>query len=370
MGSHRFIDLDRSHNPEMLDILRSAPINADGIHICFDRQPDIFMLPEIKYRTYRFLGYVIDDRLSGFAMKGCYPALINGKPETVFHFSDYYILPEARGRLFNFRISDYLLEDGGREARIGYAVIMEGNEKALSLLGRRPARYPNLPWTHIINKLEVRTILVTWPLPRIRGYRIRRATEADIPDIVGMLNEEHRQRLFGLTWSEESFRTDLSLRPGLDIENYYLAEDRDGAVCGVCAAWDCTGFKQNRVLKYGDRFLPSKLAYQALAFLFGFAPLPKKGEHFRDLTITDYAVRDRNPQIMKALLRAVYTDCRKAGYQSLIWGSSADDPLLKAVKGFFSQPVVSNIVLMTTDPEMIREGAIDHHLPYIDLAFL
>jgi hypothetical protein len=53
-----------------------------------------------------------------------------------------------------------------------------------------------------------------------------------------------------------------------------------------------------------------------------------------------------------------------------MWGSSSDDPLLKASESFFYQRVVSNIVLISTDPSMVETGAIRNYLPYIDIPCL
>jgi hypothetical protein len=69
-------------------------------------------------------------------------------------------------------------------------------------------------------------------------------------------------------------------------------------------------------------------------------------------------------------LRAVYNDRRRYGYQNIMWGSSADDPLLKASEGFFYQRIISNIVLISTDPAMVENEAIRNILPYIDLPCL
>jgi hypothetical protein len=188
--------------------------------------------------------------------------------------------------------------------------------------------------------------------------------------MVILLNEEHKDRLFGMIFSEQTFENYIAGRQGITINNYYVAEDRNGRICGVCAAWDCSPFKQNRVLDYGIRYLPTRIEYKVLSLFFNLPALPKKGDFFKDITITDYAVKNRDQGVMNALLRAIYDDYRKAGYHSMIWGSSADDPLLQASKGFFSQSVISNIILCGTRQELIEDSAVSSYLPYIDIACL
>ncbi len=370
MGRYYLKFLDKSYNSEMLGILESAPITTDNIKLCFDRQPDIFSMAEIKYKSFSYLGFFHEDILEGFVMIGYHNAQVNGIPETVFHFTDYYIRKEGRGKGFSYNISDYLFKETYNNAKVGYGIIMDGNKEALSLLGRRHPRYPFMPWTRIINKLDVKTILLAFPVKLDNTYTIRRATIEDIPIIASLLNEEHKNRLFGNSFSESSFEQLISSRPDFSIDNYYLALDRLKRIVGVCAAWDCTSFKQNRVIKYGITFLPTRIGYWLLSKIYSLPPLPGGGQIFRDVTITDYAVKDRNPAIMESLLRAVYHDYRKLGYHSMIWGSSADDPMLRASKAFFHQDIISNIVLFSLKPELIENNVIKNKLPYIDVACL
>jgi hypothetical protein len=218
--------------------------------------------------------------------------------------------------------------------------------------------------------LDARNILLTWPVSLSRDYTIRSAGVEDIPAIVALLNKEHGKRLFGNLYSEETFLNYLGRCPGLHISDYYLASDKHGMPCGVCAAWDCSSFKQTRVLRYGSKLRPAKIAYRALGFLFRLTPLPAQGESFKDFYITDYAVRERDPRILNALLRVVYHDYRKRGFQNMILGSSADDPLLKATRGFFYQQVISNIALISVSRNRIEAGVVRNQLPYIDLPCL
>jgi hypothetical protein len=370
MSRYCFKYLDKSYNDEMLGILKSAPITTDNIKMCFDRQPDIFRMAEIKYNPYSYLGFLHDDILEGFVMIGYHNGQVNGSSEPVFHFTDYYIKPEGRSKGFSYNISNYLFKETGNDARLGYGVIMEGNKEALGLLGRRHPKYPFVPWTRIINKLDVKTILLALPVKQDHNYTIRHACPDDIPSIISLLNGEYKNRLFGTIFSESTFEHVIADRPDFSIDNYYLALDGLKRIVGVCAAWDCSSFKQNRVISYGTTFLPARVGYWCLSKIFSLPPLPSEGQIFRDVTITDYAVRDRSPAVMEALLRAVYHDYRKLGYHTMIWGSSADDPILKAANVFFHQNIISNIVLLSLKPELIENNAVKNTIPFIDVACL
>src|SRR4030042_1746174 len=370
MSLYHIEPIDRRYNNDMLEILRSAPITTPNLTVYFDRQPDFFRLTEIKYNPYFYYGFFRHDKLRGFGMIGYHDALVNSLHNIVFHLKDFYVSADARGKGFGYRTTEKLFKETHNQSNIGYAIVMVGNRDPHSYVAHRNPAFPYIPYSRIINQLDARNIMLTWPVRQARDYTIRNATTQDIPAIVTLLNNEHKERLFGNLYSEATFENYLRNCPGLTINDYYLALDKKGKPSGVSAAWDCSSFKQTRVLHYGRPFLPAKIAYKTLSLLFHLPHLPLPGGCFKDFIITDYAVKGRNPEIMNALLRFIYNDFRKRGFQNMIWGSSVDDPLLKATRGFFYQRVISNIVLISTNPGMIEPGAIHNHLPYIDVPCL
>ena len=243
----------------------------------------------------------------------------------VFHVRDFYVSHDARGKGFAFKVAEKYYEETCNQPGIGYAIIMAGNKPSLHYIGHRNAAFPHIPDSQIINQLDVRNIILTHPVRNSRDYFVRKADLQDIPEIVALLNIEHKERLFGNHYDETTFQNYLSGRPGLTIDNYYLAFDKKGNPCGVCAAWDCSAFKQTRVYRYGKQFAFARTLYKSLSLLFHMTPLPGPGESFRDFIISDYAVQNREPVIMNALLRYIYNDFRKRGFQIMIWGSSSDD---------------------------------------------
>jgi len=370
MSLYQIEPIDRSYSSKMLEILHSAPINTDKITICFDRQPDFFRLSDIKYHPYFCYGFFRLNQLKGFGMIGYHDAMVSGTQETVFHLKDFYVSPEARGIGFGLKVSEKLFKETYNNSTIGYAVVMKGNSDPLSYVDHRNPSFPFIPYSRIINQLDVRNIILTCPVRNKGKYYVRKAEKSDIPVIVNLLNKEHKERLFGNHYDIATFDKYLNERPGLTIDNYFMAIDRNGSLCGVCAAWDCSSFRQTRVLRYGKQFTAAKILYRFLSFLFRLTPLPAAGECFKDFIVTDYAVEDRDPEIMNALLRTVYNKYRKKGYQNMIWSSSADDPLLKASEGFFFQRLISNIILISTNPITIEKSEILNRLPYIDLPCL
>jgi hypothetical protein len=370
MSNYQIRPVNETWNKAMLEVLHGSPIITDQMTICFDRQPDIFSLTRIKYDDFFYDGLFDGDRLKGFGMVGYHKAMVNGEPTEVFCGRDLYILPEARGTGFIAKSTEKHFRENQHRSPIGYGLIMQGNKASLRFVGKRPENSQFSPHSRIINQLQVNTILLVLPVSRNLDYKIRRAQTEDIPVIVKFLNIEHRERLLGNIYSEESFPSRLERNTGLSINDYFLAFNRDGQCCGVSAAWDMGRMKQTRVLKYGKAFFPVQIAYKSLSIIFNRPQLPKPGDHFREVTITDYAVKGRNPEIMNALLRAIYREYQHLGYHFMVWGSSIDDPFLSAAKGFMRHRVISNIVLFSTDNKWPEEGKVKNKLPYIDVSAL
>lgn len=215
----------------------------------------------------------------------------------------------------------------------------------------------------------VRNIVITFKRRAGGSFSVRHAEKDDIKSIAEFLQEDFKDRLFAPYLTEEIFRRNLEKRPGFDIGNYYVAE-KDGRIAGVCAAWDTASFKQNRVLEYSLKFKVKKVFYTLLGLVFGFPPLPRTGESFRDVHIFEFAAENRDPEVMKSLLLAVYGEYRKKKYNTIIFGSSSDDPLLAAADPFMTETVVSHIIMGCTREELLEEGAIMTRYPYIDIALL
>lgn len=351
----------------MLEILAASPIETGALSICFDRRPSLFDMAELKYSPVVYVGFFRGSELVGYALFGIHEGHVNGRPEPVCHFTDLYVDPTARHRGF-FYLAWKTFAELRTQPRFSYSVVMQGNRAAQALISRRHGKFPAVPYSETVAELDARTIVITFPRRLSRKFSVRNATMADIDAIVALLDREYRGRLFGPVVDRTVFLERLR-RPGLGLEGYHVAE-RAGKIVGVCAAWDCGAFKQNRVVRYGMRLRAVRMLFGALTRVTGLPALPRAGESFRDVHLTDWAVEDRDPEILEALIRKVYAAYRAKKYNSIVLGSYAGDPLLTVTDGFTMERLHSDIVLASTEEEMLREGRIDVSRPYIDVALL
>jgi hypothetical protein len=365
----RILPLDRRHNDAMLKILHESPIDAGGLSICFDRQPDIFVMSELKYAPPIWGGFFEGDELAGFALLGNHEAYVNGSITPVMHIANCYIRPQSRGRGYLRASLPFFLSENHPDASIGYAVVMKGNRAAESQLGDKMAGAPWHLRSKKIAQLAANNIFLSLRRRSEPAYAVRTARLDDIDAIAGLLHTEHSNRLFGLVTNRDRFAAGLKSRPGLSIDNYYVLE-HGGKLIGVCAAWDTCAFKQNRVVRYGPWLGAVRAANNLISSITRTPLLPAPGESFRDIVVTDWAVRDRSAELMHALLEHIYNTYYGRGYHSMIFGSCADDPILTAACGFVRTKVVSDIALFSLGERCLEPGKIRTALPFIDIALL
>ena len=368
--SENFRPLDRRDNAAMLDILRQSPIESGGFSICFDRQPDIFAMSDLKYNPAAWTGFferneqAERDELAGFGLVGYHTAYVNAAVTPVMHITDCYIRPQSRGRGHLKAALEYFFDSSADASPLGYAIVMKGNRAAEAQLGDRLA--PSGLRSRIAGELVAKSILLAYPRRVSSRLAVRRARLDDIPSIVALLQAEHRGRLFGLVLDCDSFVAQLARRPGLSIDDYYVVE-RNGRIDGVCAAWDTAAFKQNRVVSYGLLLNLVRLGSKLSGKLGGLPSLPAPGEVFRDVFLTDWATRDRSVEVMRALIEHLYREYRSRRYHTMIFGSCAQDPMLGAASGLPVSSLVSSIALLSLHKQW---PDVDTTLPFIDLALL
>jgi len=364
MGNYQLLPIDESYNSQMIPILKASLIHGNGLSLYFDKSPDIFYIPRMKYSSSEHVGFFLDSELKGFASLGYFDAHVGGQSENIFTFYNFFLLPEARGnRLTELAMQEFFAGINGK-ANYGIAVTMKGNRPAESYIGQQAHSW--MPPSRIMDDLVVKSILFSFPKNNKTNYSVRNAFLDDIPEIVKLLNTEHTQRDFGHTYNEVDFQLVMITR-GLVIEDYYVAVDKRGEVKGVCLAWDCSSFRRTRVMHFSAGFYPLLLAYKSMENFFPMAPFPEKGESFRELTITDYAVSGRQEVIMHALLSEIYYRNLNRKYHFMNFASCSSDTLLKAAAGFWYRNIVSHIVFTSLDPNRYD---LPTRLPYIDIAFL
>ncbi|MDX1585611.1 MAG: hypothetical protein R3222_02660, partial [Balneolaceae bacterium] len=287
-SDYRLQVLDESWNQRLLQMAKASPVKTERMDIHFDRSPDLFAIPKLTSYKYRCLGLLKGDEAVGFAI-ACYQRrYIEGRLTDVLYLGNMHVSRRGMGKLFLkklYRRFMHIIPDSS-DVKYLYAYIMGGNIPAMKLLDSGHLQ------PCVIGKIIMTTIFTIIPMKLSSDYQVRRADQGDIESIIELLQNEYSNRFLAPPMDQQIFIENLRKRPNFTLENYFVALKK-GSVTGVCSAWDMTSFKKNRVLRYKKQLAALKVMYNGSALLFGSPLLPSPGETMRDVTIAEYAVRNR-----------------------------------------------------------------------------
>jgi hypothetical protein len=154
MDKYTVMPVDKPYNKEMLSILEASPVNANGISVYFDKSPNIFHIPDMKYTASDHLGFFKENVLKGFGSLGYFDALVQKQQANVFSFYNFYLLPEARGNKLPYLAMQKFFTAIQGKANYGISITMKGNRSAESYIGRQLTDW--MPPTRVIDELVVK----------------------------------------------------------------------------------------------------------------------------------------------------------------------------------------------------------------------
>lgn len=342
--------LDDTWNERLIQMSNRAPVRTDHIKILFDRSPDIFTIPRFTSYKYRCLGLFNKEQFIGFAIACYQKRYINGEIADVIYLGNMHAIEKGAGSIFLEKLSERFMSAIPKQIPVDYwyAYVMDTNRAAM--------RLANLGKLHskAVGKITMSLIFLANSMKEDPKYSVREANPGDIDQIVSLLQEEYTKRFLAPEMNREVFQQNLEQRPDFNIQNYLVAEAGD-EIIGTCAIWDMTAFKKNRMMEYSTGTNIIRKLINGITYISGKPPLPKTGEAFRDATITEYAVLNRDPKILESLLQYGYEKYRSQKYHYLIFGGSPGDPLQEALQSFITKDIRSNVIVGSGQKKKVED---------------
>ncbi|MEM6730735.1 MAG: hypothetical protein AAF658_04225 [Myxococcota bacterium] len=237
--------------------------------------------------------------------------------------------------------------------------IMSSNTLALNSLARRSPSRQSQPHYAAFRKFDAVSVQFTGRKKVAnRRYSVRRATDADLPSMVALLDTDHRRRACGYRFDLGELESRIAQWPGWRVRDTFLAFNRDVLV-GLTTAWDPRFVKRYRVDAYRGSMAWSKFGFNAAARVFGWNSLPEPGEEFRYFYLTNTSIRGDDPEVFAALLVEVYGAMRPHGYHFFSFPLFADDPLAPAVDGFATRRLGFELFVVSDAADPVEHFSAD-----------
>lgn len=290
------------------------------------RDPAFDALYRLQSRDWMSLVVEQDGVIEGTGTIVVRDGYVGGQVRRVGYLGDLRFSPRVQGRMLLDRFFAPLLEEARSRwgCELFLTSVISSNERALRALTRetRRSRAAGRPRYVPVGDFDIRSLHLLFPRrDELTPFRVRRATETDIPALASLLDADARRRPFGFILTEGELRRRLREWPGLTIDAFYLAESRtrQGEIVGCVALWDAAPVKRMVVQEYRGPMRRVRTAYNLTAAVLGAPRLPDPGDALRYLYVTHQAIPSDDPRILRALLTRAHRDVRSArqGYHFL-----------------------------------------------------
>jgi GNAT superfamily N-acetyltransferase len=314
----------------LVELAGLCPMAGD-VSLCVERRPDFFALNRLTGDPWR-VG-VVDGPAGPIGCIGVARRMVyaGGRPQPAAYVGDLKVHPDHRRRGVARALARWADRAASELAGgLAFGTVLAGNVATERLLATVAAGGP----VATVRSYNI-PLLLRRRLPRSR-FTVRPATAGDLPAMAGLWTRTAVERQLAPVYDAESLSRAIESAPGLELSDYLLALEPDGAVAGFLGLWDQHEVKQTRITGYSPRLAAVRRVVNAAAPLVGAASLPATGEQLHYRTVVNPCAA--GPEVLRVLLGHATDRLRREGYPFLSIGLDVRDPLTAALRGLLAQP--------------------------------
>ena len=326
-------------NDALIELAAACPMQGD-LALRIDRAPDFFALNRLEGDRCR-VGVVDGERGRPIACVATAErrAWVHARPVTIVYAGDLKVHPAYR----DTRAADSLERFVGETARetAGESTpilltVLAGNTS----MERRASGPRGLPRLHRFATLRSLAIPLLWrrEVAGSGDVRVEYATDRDVEEIAALWTAVAPTRQFCTALDAETLARWIDAAPGLAIEDYLLARDRQGKLLGFVGMWDQRAMKTLRVLRYSPALSVLRGVVSALAPFVGATPPPATGEPMYHASAVHLCVPVDRADVLRALVLAGYDRMRGSGRVFISVSLDVREPLIAALRGLMAAP--------------------------------
>jgi hypothetical protein len=370
MGKVEIRLADRSDDADLRRFIGAADMEG-RIRMSVPREPSYFDALEVEGREWEVaIAREADSgRLVGMGVGAAKPAYLNGVAQRLGYLSGLRVAPAYRNGLLLVRLYRMAKERVERHrVPLFLTTIVEDNTRAIEILTSGKC---GLPVYEDFGRLVTMVVSLRQrnPFGRSPGLSARRATAADLGDVVSFLNREGPKRQFFPVYEERDLTSPGGILRGLSIDDVFLAFE-EGALVGTAAAWDQRGFRQNRITGYAPSLGRLRVLYNVYARAAGCPTLPRPGSTLDHVFVALVAIEDDRAPILATLMAEIFDAMKPRGPSLLTIGFHERDPLSEAMRRARHLDYTTRVFVAHWEGAKDDFERLDDRVPYLELGAL
>ena len=328
-------------NTALIELAAACPMEGD-LSLRIDRAPDFFALNRLEGD--RWAVAVVDGpsaRPVACVATAERRAWVHGRPVTIVYAGDLKVHPDHRDTctadaLERF-VSDTARETAGNSTPV-LLTVLAGN----TAMERRAAGPRGLPRLQRFATLHAFAIPLLWRRDPSQApdLRVERATYRDLEEMADLWAVVAPSRQFSGAFDAAGLARWIDAAPGLEIDDYFLARDRQGRLLGFVGMWDQRQLKTLRVLRYSSTLSMLRGAMTVLAPFVGATAPPEIGAPLHHATAVHLCVPSDRADVFRALVLAAYGDMRGSDRVFLNVALDSRERLATGLRGLLATPTV------------------------------
>ncbi|HWL39686.1 MAG TPA: GNAT family N-acetyltransferase [Gemmatimonadaceae bacterium] len=341
-------DVRLSDNAGLVALAASCAM-AGALTLRIDRAPDFLALNRLEGDRWRLAVAERNGAIVGCVAFSERAVFVNGLRTRTGYVGDLKVHPDHRDTTIADALSMWAESAcNGLPPRSPVVITVLAGNRAME---RRLAGPRGVPRFDKVGTIRTHSITILWKRGRLSHFGARAITTtpaawSDLPQMAELWNRVARRRQLAPTMTAQSLAAWIRAAPGLDISSYRLARSRSGELLGFLAVWDQRAFKQLTVVAYSPRMAAARKAFNFLAPLVGATRLPPAGSPLGCATVVHLCVPGDRAQVLRALLIDAHNELRHSDFSFMNVGLDVKDPLSRALRGMFAQPMDVNAYTM------------------------
>jgi GNAT superfamily N-acetyltransferase len=298
-------------NQALIELAAACPMEGD-LSLRIDRAPDFFALNRLEGDRWK-VGVIDGEHGRPIACVATAErrAWMHGRPVTLIYAGDLKVHPEHRGT----RAADALERFVGETARetAGESTpilltVLAGNRS----MERRATGPRGLPRLRRFATLRSFAIPLLWRRDGVSppDLRIAIAAQGDLEEMADLWTTVAPTRQCCAALDAETLARWIHAAPGLEVEDYLLARDRQGRLLGFVGMWDQRAMKTLRVLRYSATLSILRGVVSVVAPFVGATAPPAIGEPLHHASAVHLCVPLDRADVLRALVLAAYDHMR------------------------------------------------------------